>query len=432
MKKPKIVKPILIGVACTIPIGLVVGLSVNWDHTQYISAVGSSGVKPFIEKFGKTYRQSHKKFDVTVESGGTTFAIEQIAKGYTTIGDASNNPYKIINDQGFLEDWGNKKTLTLGWEGLCLMYSLPKELSQEAKDHFDVVISKDNILKLYGVFSCWHELKDKTQWDPIWESIWYYASEQSKEWFTRHGSQDDINLLKNTKILPFVRAGGNTGANSSIAFTYYSNLAEFEDMSFKQQKAFAGGQYGDDGDFIETDESNTRAWQSFVAKDKPGSMVYLTSSFLAHEENRKEIKDRGYKLALYLPKPIAGRVVTPQKIETTEDLKNIATVGGYNWYRPINVMIDLDVEKAKDFVYWIYFNTDDDLQTIELSKQYEDLIYSLGARPLTVNQFESMINISLPTIKQSLFDSKSSDLEIAKDRIDYSNVYGAIDWWKDE
>ncbi|MCQ3907188.1 MAG: hypothetical protein MJ219_00030 [Mycoplasmoidaceae bacterium] len=58
-------------------------------------------MKPFIESFGKDYHLSHKKYDVTVESGGTTFAVEEIAQGYTTIGNASNNPYIVVNTQGY-------------------------------------------------------------------------------------------------------------------------------------------------------------------------------------------------------------------------------------------------------------------------------------------------------------------------------------------
>ncbi|MCQ3908739.1 MAG: hypothetical protein MJ200_04325 [Mycoplasmoidaceae bacterium] len=69
----------------------------------------------------------------------------------------------------------------------------------------------------------------------------------------------DEQICKSTKILPFLRSGGNTGANSSIAFTRYSNLVEFEDLPEIQQKAFAGGNYGNDNPHMETDESNSRA-----------------------------------------------------------------------------------------------------------------------------------------------------------------------------
>lgn len=442
MHKPKFVKPLLIGVACTIPLGLVIGLSVNWDRTQFISAVGSSGVKPFIESFGKDYHLSHKKYDVTVESGGTTFAVEEIAQGYTTIGNASNNPYIVVNTQGYRDKWQNKKTYTLGWEGLVMMYSLPKGLTDQTKDIFNIVITEDNILPLYGIFSGFHQLKE-AQWDPLMDSLWWYAPQNVKDAIT---NENDIKLLKETQILPFVRAGGNTGANSSIAFSYYSSLAEFEDMTQDQQNAFRYGQYGHDGlTIMQTDESNARAWQSFVYRNQGGSMTYLTTSFIANENNRKQIQDRGYKIAGYLPKQISGKPV-PQPIfisGTREDLGKIATLNGYNWYRPINVMIDLNVQKAKDFIYWIYTGKDADQPYVlegNLGKNFIDTVYKRGAKPLSGQFFSTMFNPDesmIGSLKRVMFE-KCSDLELEEIRktehigYDYSIVYGAEDpWWRD-
>lgn len=426
MPKPKFVKPLLIGVACTIPVGLVVGLSINWDHTQYISAVGSSGVKPFIENFGKKYHKQNSKFDVTVESGGTTFAVEELAKGYTNLGNASNNPYPNIHDQGFTDRWQDKKTLTLAWEGLCLLYSLPKDLSQETKENFEIVINEDNILKLYGVFSCIHELKGE-DWKSEYETLWYYAPQEVQNKITNSHDQD---LLKSTKILPFLRAGGNTGANSSIAFTYYSNLRDFDEMTDAQQKAFAGGQYGNDSPYMETDESNARAWQSFVTKDQDGSMVYLTTSFLTNDDNISQIKEHGYKLAKYQypdQQPIGFDL---DDIKTSLDSLGKNT-NGYNWYRPINVMIDLDVQKSKDFLYWIYFgnNTQEQPQTFAID--YYSTVYSLGAKPINMQQFSSML-AGEGSYKDRLFAKQASDIELEKTRQEeiFKQVYGAEDIWE--
>lgn len=427
MPKPKFIKPLLIGVACTIPVGLVVGLSVNWDHTQFISAVGSSGVKPFIENFGKMYHEAYSNYDVTVESGGTTFAIEQVAKGFTNLGNASNNPYFIIKDQGYSNEWKNKKTLTLGWEGLCLMYSLPDGLSKDAQEHFNIVITKDNILKLYGVFSCFHELENE-KWKEEYETLWYYAPSIVQETIK---NPNDVKLLKQTKILPFVRSGGNTSANSSIAFTYYSNLADFDDMTDNQQKAFAGGQYGDDSAFVETDESNARAWQSFTTTDRPGSMVYLTTSFLTNADNREQIKELGYKLAGY--QSTDGDL--PVYLQEVKDLNKICVAHGYNWYRPINVMVDLDVQKSKDFIYWIYMNTLDkvDVLEFELSKQYKETVAKLGAKPLTHDQFKSMLATSNGSLYDALFDKNGTDFKLEEMRqdSDFATVYGASDIWEE-
>lgn len=405
MPKPKFVKPLLIGLACAVPVGLIVGLSVNWEHTKFISAVGSSGVKPFIESFGKKYHQVNDGIDVTVESGGTTFAVEQLADGFTNIGNASNNPYFTIQEEGLQEKWTNKKTLTLGWEGLVLLYSLPKDLTPWAKSKFEIVINESNILQLYGVFSCIHELKEggKSAWNPEWENLWFYAPDSVKQLIT---NVQDRNLLQSTKILPFVRSGGNTGANSSIAFSRYSNLKNFDDMSIDQQKAFNGGQYGFDGAHMETDESNSRAWQSFVAKDQPGSMVYLTTSFLK-EDNLKLINDFGYKLAKY------GANAT-SVLDNAGKLNLDVIDNQYNWFRPINIMVDINDDKTTSFVKWIYD-----------CEEYKQTVNNNGAKQLSASELATML------VDSQLFSSATTDVQLAESREGIAkNVYGAIqDIW---
>lgn len=442
MPKPKFVKPLLIGAACTIPVGLVVGLSVNWDHTIFISAVGSGGVKPFIESFGKQYHNEYGQYDVTVEAGGTTFGITKLAQGYTNIGNASCNPYPIINKENGLRDqWVNKKTFTLGWEGLVLMYSLPQRLSQEAKDAFEIVITSTNILPLYAIFSGHYGLKSGG-WTDNMNSLWYFATDQAKAQIeSLETGVQDKEVLMNTQIQPFERAGGNTGSNASIAFTYYSNLTnnyDMSDMTEEQQDAFASGSYGSDGlTIMQTDDSNSRAWDSFVAADKGqgGSMVYLTTSFIANENNRKEMAKHGYRLAGYLPK----NGDTPIFIDgTKQSLEKICSENGYNWYRPINTMIDLNLEKARDFVYWIYFGTHEDMLLTNFtadsfSQYYIDTVYAKGAKPVSYTLFHTMFRTDLSPIastklKEMLLDLNASDLVLEETRAEpFDTVYGAMD-----
>jgi ABC-type phosphate transport system substrate-binding protein len=92
---------------CLIPIGLVVGFSNSWFNKTPISCVGSSGVKPFVETLAGKYQKNHKKLDITVEAGGSGFGIEQIAKNYANIGDASKDPYTAVQpagDKGFRDE----------------------------------------------------------------------------------------------------------------------------------------------------------------------------------------------------------------------------------------------------------------------------------------------------------------------------------------
>lgn len=60
--------------------------------------MGSSGVMPFVQSLAKSY--DSKSADITVEAGGSGFGIEQVAKGFADIGDASKNPYEAVQPEG--------------------------------------------------------------------------------------------------------------------------------------------------------------------------------------------------------------------------------------------------------------------------------------------------------------------------------------------
>jgi len=414
MSKPKFIKPLLIGCACAIPVGLVVGLSVNWDHRQFISSVGSSGVKPFEEAFARDFATTNPKIDVQIESGGTTFAIEEVAKGLTNIGNASNNPYYTINKKnaGYRDQWKNKKTFTLGFEGLIIMYKMPDGLSKKAQEAFDIVINKDNILQLFAVFSGFNQLGGGEKWKTQYGSIYNFMTADSIAAIEALPTgEKDIKLCKDTQITPFVRSGGNTAANSSIAFSYYSHLADFDNMTQDQQNAFAGGQYGKDRNHYETEESNARAWEMFSNNDIPGSMVYLTTGFVKNKHNQEEILKHNYKIAGYLDK----EATKPVYFEKQGDLDYICTKKGYNWYRPINCMIDLDNQLSLNFIKAIYQNN-----------SYKRIMSDNGAKPLTIDQFNSMCVNGDPYCKEA------SDLNLEKIRSsgEFKEVYGAEDLWE--
>lgn len=393
MPKKKVLKPILICAGCLVPVGLIVGLSVNWNHTQFISSVGSSGVKPFVEAFGSKYHEEHKKIDVAIESGGTAFGIDQVAKGLANLGNVSNDPFEQTKPY----DWTGMKTFTLGWEGVVIMYKMPDNLSDNAKKAFDLEINQDNIKYLYAAFSGFDEIKDGSI-NRDNTSMYEFLTEDAKAVIDQ-SSSDMIACLK-TQIIPFVRAGGNSGASSSIAFSKMSHLMEWDDLTQNQQIAFAGGQYGKDRDHFETDESNARAWEMFVDKDIPGAMTYMTASFVTNEHNQQMIKDHGYKLAYYVPKYTGSK---PSPVEFSLD--TVCTDNGYNWFRPIDIIINLNDEKARDFIYWIYFNVDSD-QKVPISKNVSDFfistVKSKGAKPVTA--FEQLAS-SCDMTKNNWYDA---------------------------
>lgn len=409
MGRPKALKPILIGCACLVPVGLVVGLSVNWNHTTFISAVGSSATKPFIEDFGAQYHKLTKKFDVATESGGSAFGINQVVNGLATIGNVSNNPY----DQVQQYDWSRMKTFTLGWEGIVLMYKMPDfvgQYAEDAKANFDIEITKDNIKFLYAAFSCFNETKDipHDDWDETKTSYYAFLTPESRSWFDTHPDYKEVCL--GTQIIPYVRSGGNTGSASSIAFSMMSHLMDFEDLTDNQQKAFAGGQYGRDRVHHETEDANARAWEMFSYRNEPGAMTYLTASFIHNNTNWELIQKKGYKLARY------KSVDASQSVEIDRvEFSNICMPDGYNWFRPINCIIDLDNEVAKDFIFWMFFNTLD--KTISrgsaiISTNYFMTVLGKGAKPLLGEyQFNTMCDTSITNWYESMFAKDDMNLD---------------------
>lgn len=397
MGRPKVLKPILIGCACLVPIGLVVGLSANWNHTIFISAAGSSGARGVVNGFGQRYHQEHSEFEINAESGGTATGLKDVSESLCDIGNSTNNPYKFIyNEDGTPKfDWNSMKTFTLGWEGVALIYKMPDGLSSEAQEYFDVCINKDNINDLLAVFSAYNS--------PGWiekeqASYYHFLTKTSKDYVDSHGLKD---LCQNTSIIPYVRSGGDRSASSSIAF---SKCSHFEtNLTPEQTAAFEGGQYGNDRDYYETDESNAQAWSMFEYNDKSGQMVYMTTSFF-NESNLKVIKEKGYKIAKYGEKEVS--LINPDT--GNFDLSKICRKDeGYNWFRPINCSINIQNENAVNFITWIYNSLS--------QEEYEELLAKYGIKHLDPNQIGSLGSLD-PT-------SLETDLVLERTRKD--QVFGA-------
>lgn len=393
-KQHKFVKPILISLAIAAPVALVVGLSVNWDNTKNISCIGSGGVKPFIEAFGNKYREQNSHFDVTVESGGSTFGIQQVAQKLCNIGDASKNPY---NDaQKYLDTWTNNhfKTVTIAWEGLSIMYIMPEGLSQDAKNNFDLYVGQDNINDLYTAFSGFNENAEGKTFDLESTSYYHFLTPNAKSHMDNH----DLEICKNTQIVPFNRSGGCTAANASLSFYEESHFDK--NLTVRQQQAFMGGQYGPDRLIYQTDESNSKSWDLFHKSNKPGSMIYFTSSFSENPATR-ELIAKEYPNYRYMSYQAKGKTnITKYNFDTIAN--------GYEWYRPINCMFSLDDKDTFDFVNWIFFQS-----------KYDQIMTSNGAKPLNSTQIESM----------QIAKDKTwvNDIELANSRPEpYKKLYGAI------
>ena len=129
----KWLKVSLYSLAGMVAVGFVCAFIVPWSHSTIISCVGSSGVKPFVEEYAVTYSKTNK-VDINVDAGGSGFGISQVANNFTNIGCASKNPFEAVKDT-YRKGWTTNKikTVTIGWEGICILYIPPKGISNEIK-----------------------------------------------------------------------------------------------------------------------------------------------------------------------------------------------------------------------------------------------------------------------------------------------------------
>ncbi len=346
------IKNSLLSIGCLGLLSFVIAFSTNWTHKIIISSVGSSGVKPFIEYFSKQYLEEHKDLDITVDAGGSGFGIEQVAKGYTDIGNASKDPYNTIvnqrkDDLGELWEKNQIKTYTVAWEGICLIYVPPKLIDKSIDLNTILDINQGNITRLYQAFS------------GISKGDYANAKPKLSDFISNQSLKDKFNV----NIIPYVRTGGSMTSGTADAF-YTDSRINFDSsqLSNDTKKALEEGSYGNGWKIYQTDEANSRAWDMFEKSNIPGSVVYLSSGFVV--ENKELIKKKGYGIFSYNGIPFFHN--NQSKLNE-----------GYNWCRPLNLMCSINEKNEVDFILWL----------IELDpSQWKNI----GAAGLSDEQKESM------------------------------------------
>lgn len=344
---------------CLIPVGIVIGFSIPLNKKKSISCVGSSGVKPFIESFANIFDKSvNKTTDITVDTGGSGFGISQIAQSFANIGTASKNPYEAVRSE-YKQQWTDNKikTVTIGWEAICIVYIPPKGLSSYEFNTLNsyLNLTQDNISKLYGTFSGFlgGELTQKP-------NLGLFTSDKL--------SASDQELFNKTNIIPYSRSGGSLTSGTAASFVEGNH---FDPSAIKltndQITSFSSGKYGNDFKIIDTDEANSRAWEIFQANNIPGSMIYLSSGFV--QQNLDLIKNKHYGIMSY------------NSINfSIDNIKN-----GYNFFRPLNLMIQTDApnKEARKFIEFL-------MNTRNSSHQYFGKWEEIGAKPIDEEDYQSM------------------------------------------
>lgn len=328
-------KKLIYGAIATVPALALVCFSIPFNHQISVSCVGSSGVKPFVETLSRFFNEKNPAYDVTVDAGGSGFGISQVAKGFTKIGNASKDPFHDVKSE-FSNLWNERKikTVTIGWEGICLLFIPPQGLSEKGLSllNSSLSINQDNMINLYRVFSGFK--------DGITDSSFFNLGGFLNS--NNQLSQQDKNLYQATKIVPYVRAGGNLTSGTASSFYAGSHFKKnnqpiTNQLTADQQQAFTHGVYGKDIKVEDTDEANSRAWDRFISDSRPGSVVYLSSGFV--NQNIEIIKQKHVGIFAY------GN--------TMFDVSKIKETDGYNFYRPLNVMLstlDQDAIKFVDFL----------------------------------------------------------------------------------
>lgn len=378
----KWIKPLIYSTSFLAVLAFVVSFSFNWSNTESVSCVGSSGVKPFVEAFGNKYSQCTEKVDVTVDAGGSGFGISQIANGFTDIGNASKNPYSTVKTS-HKDKWIQReiKTVTVGWEGICVLYIPPHNLTSYKTEYLNSILNlnEQNITNLYRIFSGFD--------DGVLNRTMSSFSDDNNI------KAEDKTLFAQTNILPYVRSGGSM--TSGTAASFYKS-SHFDDchvgLTPDQDNAFETGNYGKDIKLIDTDEANSRAWDIFNKNHIVGSMIYLSSGFV--EQNKDLIEQNNIGILEYDSHPYK-----------VDEIKN-----NFKFYRPLNIMLTINDNSAKKFVEYM------------LDENSKELWKTMGAQQVSSADKTSMSSgTNLWISDEKIMEERGHDWSYA------DNIFGALD-----
>ena len=334
-----------------IPVGFVCTFAVPFKNAKTISCVGSSGVKPFVEDFAKIYFKD-KNIDVNVDAGGSGFGISQVANNFTNIGTASKNPFVSVKES-YKTQWINNKikTVTIAWEGICIVYIPPKNISQNIDLNQVLNLDERNIINLYRTFSGFNDGLPSDR-----ANLALFLNDNISI------SDVDHELFANQTIVPYARSGGSLTSGTAASFFECCHFDyDKTKLTERQIASFENGNYGNDFKLYDTDEANSRAWSVFASNNIPGSMIYLSSSFV--EQNYNLIEKNKYGILAY------------DNIKYKSD----KIANGYNFFRPLNLLLSINASsQTLKFI--------EDILSYSTARGF----LKLGAQGINDRQYKSM------------------------------------------
>ena len=315
--------------ACAVTIPIIV-LTVEATKHPMIFSVGSSAVKPMIEKFAAEYNQTQApNFDLIVDGGGSGTGIQAVAKGTTNVGNASREPKQTEagKDGTYAKQWQDNKikTVTIGWDSIGIVYKAPTS--------FNLNLTPDNIWILYAAMTGVYTGNNLTLGDLM------------------PGTNDS------TVITAYSRSGGANKSGTADAFRNDSHLDINDPVNTKDhtydkksiQSALESGTYDFNRPIETTNESNIETWKRITSDNKLGSITYLSGAFILN--NYDVITKQGFKVATY-----QGQELSPTNFSSVGDT--------YGWVRPINCIFSLNESRwssdqlfaFKNFIKWILYS----------------------------------------------------------------------------
>lgn len=364
-------------------VGFVCAFAIPFNNAKTISCVGSSGVKPFVENFAKIYFKD-KNIDVNVDAGGSGFGISQVANNFTNIGAASKNPFASVKES-YKTQWINNriKTVTVAWEGICIVYIPPKDISQAIDLNQVLNLDDKNIINLYRTFSGFNDGLPNDR-----PNLALFLNDKINI------SDADYELFANQTVVPYARSGGSLTSGTAASFFECCHFNyDKTKLTERQISSFENGNYGNDFKLYDTDEANSRAWSVFASNNIPGSMIYLSSSFV--EQNYNLIEKNKYGILTY----------------NNIKYKSDRIANGYNFFRPLNLLLSINA-------------SNETLKFIEdiLSYSTTGGFLKFGAQGINNKQYKSMCK------QDSLW---ISDGELMNERGDnwdnLTTIFGAIE-----
>ena len=359
-KLPKFnMKKISYGIGSLGIVAVLIGTSVDWSHTSMIFATGSSSVYPLMIEMSDAYDDA----DVTVSSGGSSNGVSKASEGLTDLGNASRSPNskEAGTPNKPVEAWKSRKlkTVTLGWDGISIVYKATKKDDQ-------LIINNDNIDKIYTAFAGTKIISMSDLW----------VDGMSLDWKSS----------EHEPIIPFARTGGAMVSGTAEAFLKSSRLNT--DKLDPEVTSILSGTDNYGANVKEVPEANTQAWGQFVAASDVGSMIYLSTGFV--QNNYQDIIDAGYNIAEYQGQKKFDKPTFP----FDPDTKEMYVAGSkpdhsYGWYRPFNTIVSVDASQdIKDFVVWMLeYRYDTKGQPANVQAE---IMKKMGVVPLTTSQKTSM------------------------------------------